>query len=161
MLLLVGIGGIIGATLLPPDDETTTTTTTTDTDGGLEGTSEDQWVLVARLNSWDPSWPNSGYDITVECYDAATSSKVHSGRVMDEIDIAYNNHEWMTGTPHDELITGFMVTIQVYALGGGLMLTTNDYVDIAVGCPEATYDLYDADDPTQRAGSLTLKWVRV
>ena len=131
----------------------------TDDDSGDDTTpppEADQWVLVAKLGTWSSYWPHPAPDINVEIFDAATSSKVHTGIQYDGIFIEGNNHDWVVGTTHEDLVTGFMVTIQVWASDGyTLMITPNDYVDMAVGCAEATYNLYEPIDPAFAVGSIT------
>ena len=136
-----------------------------DDDDDIAGGHDDslhQWVLVARINDWNPLWPQPPQDMNVEVFDAATSSKVHSGLLYDEIFINGVNHDWVTGTTHEDFVTGFMVTIQVWSLSGStLMLTPNDYIDIPVGSAVATYNLYEPIDPAFPVGSISLKWVVV
>lgn len=154
ILAMFIIGGIWNSGVLTPTDDNGDTVVTPGTQD------EVQWVLMARLNSWEPSWPNPGYDIDVEVFDTTTvaTPPVHSGLMMDSISIAYNNHEWVVGTTHTRFISGFPTTIQVMAFGGTLLLTSNDYVNFPVGSAEAAYNLYDGLD---LAGSLSLKWVNV
>ena len=125
-----------------PDDDSggggtdDTDTTVPDTGGDSDDDTSpdiDQWVLVAKIGTWSPYWPQPPQDMNVEIFDAATSSKVHTGLLYDEIFIEGTDHEWVVGTTHEDLITGFMVTIQVWSLGGSdLMITPSDYVYMAV-----------------------------